>query len=315
MSIISKHLIYDIGATVGRPSISRQSSRSRLSPAERGPQSHHSSLKFRHSHSGALPTSMVGQVQMDSIGMPPGGSRSNQDMMGDRMLRVSPPQMHGASSGSMPRDAAMMMEHHHASGLAPPRSPRHKVPPPTIISPSIIQRTPSDSAMVRVPDNIGPALARLGKSIALSVEILATVGETIADENPEIRGDMLNSCRESRAQSTELEKMCEALSLRVNISDVSSGLQSLGVSSSSKQALLNSHQISGGGNAGSGGSGPNIVVPTSGSGVVTSSSGGHGIGVSSDLEVLIRTLRQLLTAVTKILLLSDNVVVKQLLGN
>ena len=75
-----------------------------------------------------------------------------------------------------------------------------KVPPPTIISPTVIQRSPGDghgSSMVRVPDNIGPALARLGKSIALSVEILATVGETIADENPDIRGDMLQSCRES----------------------------------------------------------------------------------------------------------------------
>ena len=44
-------------------------------------------------------------------------------------------------------------------------------------------------------------LARLGRSIALSVDMLATVGETIADENPEIRGDMLDACRDSRTAS------------------------------------------------------------------------------------------------------------------
>ena len=258
---------------------------------------------------------MVGQVQMDSIGMPP-GSRSNQDIMGG-MLGVPPTSLLGGSPGGMPspHEAAMIMEHHHANNLVPPRSPRIKVPPPTIISPSGIQRSPGEaisSSLVRVPDNIGPVLARLGKSIALSVEILATVGETIADENPDIRGDMLQSCRESRAQSTALEKMCEALSLSVNLNDVSSGLQSLGVSSNNKQTIISNHS------AGNSSGGGNVIVPTS-SGVNSSTAnvsslGGSGAGVCSDLEVLVRTLRQLLTAVTKILLLSDNVVVKQLLG-
>ena len=302
----------------GRPPISRQSSRSRLSPAERGiPPQSHPSLKFRHSHSGTLPTSMVGQVQMEQLGMPQSGGRSNHPDMHGGMLGVQPPLLLGGSPGSVPtpHEAAMMMEHHHAKGLIPPRSPRMKVPPPTIISPTVIQRSPGDghgSSMVRVPDNIGPALARLGKSIALSVEILATVGETIADENPDIRGDMLQSCRESRAQSNALEKMCEALSLSVNLSDISCGIQSLDVGSSSKQTIISNH--TGGNSSGAG----NVMVPTS-SGVPSntanvSSLGGTGTGSCSELEVLIRTLRQLLTAVTKILLLSDNVVVKQLLG-
>ena len=310
--------LYDLGPIGGRPVISRQSSRSRLSPAERAiPHQQHSSLKFRHSHSGTLPTTMVGQVQMDPMGIPP-GSRSNQEILGG-MHGISQPTLHSGAPGNMsgPHEASMMMEHHHTKGLVPPRSPRMKIPPPTIISPSVIQRSPSEavgSSMSRVPDNIGPALARLGKSIALSVEILATVGETIADENPDIRGDMLLSCRESRAQSTSLEKMCEALSLSVNISDVSSGLRLLGVSSNAKQTIISNHH---GGVSTSGGGG-NIIVPTSGgvesSVADVSSLAGPGSGVCSDLEILIRTLRQLLTAVTKILLLSDNVVVKQLLG-
>ena len=79
---------------------------------------------------------------------------------------------------------------------------------PTVSSP----RSPRLKLTPASPDNAGPALARLGKSIALSVEMLATVGETVGDENPEIRGDMLSACRESRAVSGALEKLCESLS-------------------------------------------------------------------------------------------------------
>ena len=62
------------------------------------------------------------------------------------------------------------------------------------------------------PDNVGPALGRLGRSIGLAVEMLATVGETIGEENPDIRGDMHDACRESRSVSSGLEKLCESMS-------------------------------------------------------------------------------------------------------
>ena len=96
------------------------------------------------------------------------------------------------------------------------------------------------------------------------------------------------------------------------LSDISCGIQSLDVGSSSKQTIISNH--TGGNSSGAG----NVMVPTS-SGVPSNTAnvpslGGTGTGSCSELEVLIRTLRQLLTAVTKILLLSDNVVVKQLLG-
>lgn len=42
--------------------------------------------------------------------------------------------------------------------------------------------------------------------------MLATVGETIGEENPDIRGDMQEACRESRNVSSGLEKLCESLS-------------------------------------------------------------------------------------------------------
>ena len=38
------------------------------------------------------------------------------------------------------------------------------------------------------------------------------LGETIGEENPDIRGDMQESCRESRSISSALEKLCESIS-------------------------------------------------------------------------------------------------------
>ena len=91
----------------------------------------------------------------------------------------------------------------------PPRSPRGlKVPPPGsgLGGPP---PPPPPTSTTTAADNLGATLARLGRSICLSVEILATVGETIADENPEIRSDMLEACRDSRAASGEISAFSE----------------------------------------------------------------------------------------------------------
>ena len=144
--------------------------------------------------------------------------------------------------------------------LSSPRSPRLKLTPAS-------------------PDNAGPALARLGKSISLSVEMLATVGETVGDENPEIRGDMVSACRESRAVSGALEKLCESLSRGAR-----------GMSNAQVGVLLHAPTP------------PPAPAPS-----------GSGLPPEADLEALLRTLRRLLVSVTQILLLADNVVVKQLL--
>ena len=255
---------------------------------------------------------MVGQVQIDPRGMQSAGrgDPGSQSMGG----MVGPPMRSGQGSHGSPCD--LMMGPYSKGGLIqPPRSPRMKAAPSTIISPSVLQINTDGVDLTSVsnqPDNTGPALARLGKSIGLSVEMLATVGESIGDENPDIRGDMLKACRESRVHGVALEKLCESLSLSVNISAfTSSGLHHAhGGSSSQKQTIINHHS-----NLGSGGG---VLVPTSGTVPVPSSNAEVSAMVAggdcSDLEALIRTLRQLLTAVTKILLLADNVVVKQLLG-
>ena len=86
-----------------------------------------------------------------------------------------------------------------------------------------------------------------------------------------------DACRESRSVSSALEKHCESMSHTV-----------IGNQSSSPGSPLQLRTTK------------NSLV-------------GLGVVTQADLESLVRTLRRLLAAVTRILLLADNVVVKQLL--
>ena len=82
---------------------------------------------------------------------------------------------------------------HKGSNFGPPGSgpPPNVTGVPAVTAQSInIPRSPRLLITPSSPDNVGPALGRLGRSIGLSVEMLATVGETIGEENPDIRGDM-----------------------------------------------------------------------------------------------------------------------------
>ncbi len=99
-------------------------------------------------------------------------------------------------------------------------------------------------------DNLGQVALRLAKSIATAVETFASVGETIGDQNAEIREDMFLACREARTSGATLEKIGESLCTS--------------------------------------------ILPAS-------------------FETTVKMMRSLLAAVTRILLLTDNVVVKQLL--
>ena len=68
------------------------------------------------------------------------------------------------------------LRHHSYPHFPPPSSPR-------------VQRriAPSSSSSF---DDVGLALARMGKSLTLSVEMLCAVGDAIGDENNDIREDM-----------------------------------------------------------------------------------------------------------------------------
>lgn len=45
----------------------------------------------------------------------------------------------------------------------------------------------------------GRAVARVGQAVNLAVERFVTVGETIADDNADIKQDMYEACKEARA--------------------------------------------------------------------------------------------------------------------
>ncbi|XP_025405107.1 alpha-catulin isoform X1 [Sipha flava] len=55
------------------------------------------------------------------------------------------------------------------------------------------------------------AIARVGQGVNLAIERFVTVGETIADDNPEIKADMYQECKEARAAGASIEKLCEAV--------------------------------------------------------------------------------------------------------
>lgn len=43
------------------------------------------------------------------------------------------------------------------------------------------------------------AVGRVGQAVNVAVDRFVTVGETIADDNPEIKVDMYEACKEARA--------------------------------------------------------------------------------------------------------------------
>ncbi|XP_055705579.1 alpha-catulin isoform X1 [Phlebotomus papatasi] len=102
------------------------------------------------------------------------------------------------------------------------------------------------------------AIGRVGQAVNLAVERFVTVGETIADDNPEIKQDMYDACKEARAAGSSIERLCE-----ITATD------------------------------------PLGYPPPD--------------GPLSDRSAMIRAARALLSSVTRVLLLADIVVVKQLL--
>ncbi|XP_063593162.1 alpha-catulin-like [Penaeus indicus] len=109
------------------------------------------------------------------------------------------------------------------------------------------------------------ALCRVGQAVNVAVDRFVTVGETIADDNPEIKVEMYEACKEARAAGLAIEKLCETAEANLE---------------------------------------PGMVV------------GGVGGGGGSRPEYrasMIRAARCLLSSVTRVLLLADTVVVKQLL--
>ncbi|KAK9752463.1 Vinculin family [Popillia japonica] len=109
------------------------------------------------------------------------------------------------------------------------------------------------SSLVETHGSVGAlgssAVARVGQAVNVAVERFVTVGETIADDYPEVRDGMYEACKEARQAGGAIERICEEVEDEV----------------------------------------------------------------ISDRSALVRAARCLLGAVTRVLLLADIVVVKQLL--
>lgn len=58
------------------------------------------------------------------------------------------------------------------------------------------------------------AVARVGQAVNLAVERFVTVGETIADEQPDVKQGMWEACREARHAGHAIERLCEGMSER-----------------------------------------------------------------------------------------------------
>lgn len=63
------------------------------------------------------------------------------------------------------------------------------------------------------------AIGRVGQAVNLAVERFVTVGETIADDNPEIKQDMYEACKEARAAGKchEMNKFHSQFYVRLKI--------------------------------------------------------------------------------------------------
>ncbi|XP_076308723.1 alpha-catulin-like [Tachypleus tridentatus] len=59
-------------------------------------------------------------------------------------------------------------------------------------------------------DKTGRTLLRIGQAINIAVERFVTVGEYIAEDNPEIKVDMFEACKDARSTVLLIEELCEA---------------------------------------------------------------------------------------------------------
>lgn len=100
------------------------------------------------------------------------------------------------------------------------------------------------------------AIVRVGQSVNLSVERFVAVGEAIADDNPEIRAEMCDACKDARAAGTLIEQLCDT--------------------TQADSGQLRSY---------------------------------------ADKSCMVRAARALLSSVTRVLLIADTVVVKQLISS
>lgn len=163
---------------------------------------------------------------------------------------------------------------------------------------------------------------RIGQSVNFAVERFAAVGEAIADDNPEIRAEMYDACKDGRAAGSLIEQLC---SLTAPSLQRSSSAVGVGGTSSGGDGNLTNHlgSASPGGGGGGGGGQSSAGYDSGGSGGREATGGGGGsdpngstsassIRSYADRTAMSRAARALLSSVTRVLLVADTVVVKQI---
>ncbi|KAL3854374.1 hypothetical protein ACJMK2_013646, partial [Sinanodonta woodiana] len=109
----------------------------------------------------------------------------------------------------------------------------------------------------KVTEKTARALMRVGEAVSYAVERFVTVGESIADENPDIREDMCEACWEARQAGTSIHRLTD-------------------ISQTTNDGMPKTF---------------------------------------AEKTAMVRSARQLLSAITRVLLIADKVIVKQILNS
>ncbi|KAJ6218287.1 hypothetical protein RDWZM_009444, partial [Blomia tropicalis] len=146
------------------------------------------------------------------------------------------------------------------------------------------------------------AIVRIGQSVNFAVERFASVGEAIADDNPEVRNEMYDACKDARAAGSLIEQLCSltAPSLRVNNIEVDLADESI-VSSAFESGFANIG-----------------TIPTVHGHHVSHHHDGPSPSLMrsyTDRTAMSRAARALLSSVTRVLLVADSVVIKQIVAS
>lgn len=118
----------------------------------------------------------------------------------------------------------------------------------------------------------------MGQSVNFAVERFASVGEAIADDNPEIRNEMYDACKDARTAGALIEQLCSltAVSLRGHDPTMAGNDEDEEEHSANVEDTIRTH---------------------------------------ADRSAMARAARALLSSVTRVLLVADTVVVKQIVAS
>lgn len=153
------------------------------------------------------------------------------------------------------------------------------------------------------------AIVRIGQSVNFAVERFAAVGEAIAEDNPEIRAEMYDACKDGRAAGSLIEQLCSLTAPSLQPRGPSGSGEAGSVNTNCGKNSPSSGSPIGGGPEG-GREGGVSATNDPGGGAMSAS---HSIRSYADRTAMSRAARALLSSVTRVLLVADTVVVKQIL--